>query len=218
MSAAMPRVTHAEVSEHLATQRYFDREFEREAVKVLPGEYYVSARGEAIVTVLGSCVAACIRDVRLGVGGLNHFMLPGEGAASLVSSASARYGVFAMEVLVNHLFKLGAQREYLEAKVFGGGNVVASLLRSDVGARNAQFVRDYLATEDIALVAEDLMDDHARKVVFFPATGRVMVKRVGASSQSAELQHERHYQRRLQSAPIAGEVALFDIEPAGGRR
>ncbi len=76
----MPRVTHAEVSEHLATQRYFDREFDRAAVKVLPGEYYVSADDEAIVTVLGSCVAACIRDVRLGVGGLNHFMLPGGGA------------------------------------------------------------------------------------------------------------------------------------------
>ncbi|MCP5220954.1 MAG: chemoreceptor glutamine deamidase CheD [Zoogloeaceae bacterium] len=214
----MPRVTHAEVSEHLATQRYFDREFDRAAVKVLPGEYYVSADDEAIVTVLGSCVAACIRDVRLGVGGLNHFMLPGGGAGCQVSSASARYGVFAMEVLVNHLLKMGAQRQYLEAKVFGGGNVVASLSRSDVGARNAEFVRDYLATEDIALVAEDLMDDHARKVVFFPATGRVMVKRVGDSSQSAELQRERLYQRRLLAMPIAGEVVLFDTEPVQRRR
>ncbi|TVO59768.1 MULTISPECIES: chemoreceptor glutamine deamidase CheD [Denitromonas] len=207
-----------EVSEHLATQRYFDRAFDRAAVKVLPGEYYVSATDEVIVTVLGSCVAACIRDVRLGVGGLNHFMLPSGGAGSQVSSASARYGVFAMEVLVNHLFKLGARREHLEAKVFGGGKVVASLSRSEVGARNAAFVRHYLATEEIALVAEDLMDDHARKVVFFPATGRVLVKRVGGASHSAELQREQRYQRRLQSAPIAGEVELFDTDLTGARR
>ncbi len=215
----MPRATNSEVSEHLATQRYFDRAFECEAVKVLPGEYYVSAGGEAIVTILGSCVAACIRDIRLGVGGLNHFMLPGGGAGAHVSSASAsaRYGVFAMEVLVNHLLKLGARHENLEAKVFGGGRVVASLSQSDVGARNAQFVRDYLVTENIPLVAEDLMDDHARKVVFFPATGRVLVKRVGISSHSAELQRERHYQRRLQAAPIVGEVELFDSEPTGRR-
>ncbi|KAA3649474.1 MAG: chemoreceptor glutamine deamidase CheD [Proteobacteria bacterium] len=212
----MPRATGPEPVRHLASQRYFDRRFGRDTVKVQPGEYYVSADGEAIVTVLGSCVSACIRDVRIGIGGMNHFMLPGAGGDAGVSSASARYGVFAMEVLINHLLKLGARREHLEAKVFGGGRVVASMTTSDVGARNARFVREYLALEHIPLVASDLLDECSRKVVFFPATGRVLVKRTMRAVADADLVREQLYQRRLQSEPVDGEVELFPPGPAGG--
>lgn len=212
----MPRATGPEPDRHLASQRYFDQRFGRDTVKVQPGEYYVSAHGEAIVTVLGSCVSACIRDVRIGVGGMNHFMLPGAERDAGVSSASARYGVFAMEVLINHLFKLGARREHLEAKVFGGGRVVASMTSSDVGARNARFVREYLALEHIPLVAEDLLDECARKVVFFPATGRVLVRRTIIGGSDADLASEQRYQRRLQVEPVAGEIELFRAPAAGG--
>ena len=115
--------------EHLATNRYFDRHFESDAAKILPGEYYVTSQEIVLVTVLGSCVAACIRDTDSGIGGMNHFMLPDEGGREVVSS-SARYGTYAMEVLINHLLKMGARRSQLEAKIFGGGAVMSSLTSS----------------------------------------------------------------------------------------
>ena len=125
--------------EHLASNRYFDRNFEVEAVKVLPGEYYVTTAEMVLVTVLGSCVSACIRDRDKGIGGMNHFMLA-ESTDSAGLSASARYGTYAMEILINHLLKLGARRGNLEAKVFAGGHVIAILSSSRVGARNALLV------------------------------------------------------------------------------
>ena len=111
--------------EQLADNVYFDRSFKLETAKLLPGEYYVTDRNMMLVTVLGSCVAACVRDPRHGIGGMNHFMLPdvaGDGDSPV--SNSARYGTYAMEILINQLIKLGARREALEAKVFGGGNVL----------------------------------------------------------------------------------------------
>ena len=131
--------------EHLAGNRYHDRNFGLDAAKILPGEYFVSENGMLLVTVLGSFVAACIRDTDAGIGGMNHFMLPDEGGRDILGS-SARYGTYAMEVLINHLLKLGARRNRLEAKVFGGGAVLTSLSSSNVGARNAEFVLDYLKT------------------------------------------------------------------------
>lgn len=205
----MPRATLADIAQPLAAQRYFDRRFGREVVKVQPGEYYVSADGAAISTVLGSCVSACIRDAGLALGGLNHFMLPGAERDGGVSSAPARYGVFAMEVLLNHLFKLGARRERLEAKLFGGGRVVASITHSDVGARNVRFVRDYLAAEGIPVVAEDLQDACARKLVYFPDSGRAMVKRLVGTAPTGALLRERVYRHRLQATAVAGEIVLF---------
>src|SRR5919107_5888469 len=108
-----------------ATNVYYDRTFDCDAAKILPGEYYYTCKDMLIVTVLGSCVAACIRDRVSGIGGMNHFMLPDGGDSdNPLISASARYGTFAMEVLINELLKNGARRENLEAKVFGGGNVL----------------------------------------------------------------------------------------------
>ena len=141
--------------EHLAGNRYFDRQFEVEAVKVQPGEYYVTASNVVLVTVLGSCVSACIRDREKGVGGMNHFMLADGGEKEMLS-ASARYGTYAMEILINHLMKMGARRSALEAKVFGGGRVMASLTSSQVGERNAEFVVDFLQTEGIPIAARSL--------------------------------------------------------------
>ena len=155
---------------------YHDRAHGTVAVKLHPGEYYVATRDMLLVTVLGSCVAACIRDARLGIGGMNHFMLPDSDAGGPASRA-ARYGVYAMEVLIGHLLKLGARREHLEAKLFGGGNVLPELAQSNVGHRNAAFVLEFVKTEGIRIAASDLAGEHSRKVFYFPATGRALVQR-----------------------------------------
>lgn len=194
--------------EHLAGNRYFDRKFESEAVKVLPGEYFVTATNVLMVTVLGSCVSACIRDRDKGIGGMNHFMLADSGDASAISS-SARYGTYAMEILINHLLKMGARKSGLEAKVFGGGRVMATLTSSQVGDRNARFVREFLQTESIPVVAEDLLDVYPRKVYFFPHNGRVLVKKLVRMHNDTLIRREKEYAARLTEAPVAGEIELF---------
>ena len=113
--------------EAMQPTRYHDKAFGCEAVKILPGEYFATDGDMALVTVLGSCVAACLRDPVAGVGGMNHFMLPRDDTSGALSR-SARYGAYAMEVLINQLMRMGARRERLEAKVFGGGNVLADFV------------------------------------------------------------------------------------------
>lgn len=160
--------------DQFASNVYYDRTFDCDAAKILPGEYYFTHKDMMIVTVLGSCVSACIRDRVSGIGGMNHFMLPdGGNDADSPISASMRYGTYAMEILINDVLKAGARRENLEAKVFGGGNVLRGFIAINVGERNAQFVRDYLKAENIRVVAEDLNDIYPRKVYFFPRTGKV---------------------------------------------
>lgn len=194
--------------EHLAGNRYFDRKFAAEAVKVLPGEYFVTATNVLMVTVLGSCVSACIRDREKGIGGMNHFMLADSGETSAVSS-SARYGTYAMEILINHLLKLGARKSNLEAKVFGGGRVMALLSSSQVGERNSKFVIDFLNTEGIAVTAQDLLDVYPRKVYFFPHNGKVLVKKLARMHNDTLVRREKEYAARLTEAPVAGEIELF---------
>ncbi len=194
----------------LAPNTYYDRQFDCEAVKILPGEYFVTQRDIVIVTVLGSCVSVCLRDRVNGIGGMNHFMLPGnsDGGISPIS-ASARYGVYAMELLLNHLLKLGARRNCFEAKVFGGGSVLRGMTANNVGDRNAEFVRDYLATEKIQVVAEDLLDFYPRKVYFFPATGRVMVKKLKSLHNTTLFDREMEYSMRIKKSPVSGDIDLF---------
>ncbi|HEY3433939.1 MAG TPA: chemoreceptor glutamine deamidase CheD [Rhodocyclaceae bacterium] len=192
--------------EHLARNRYFDRSFDIEAVKVLPGEYFVTTTDMVLVTVLGSCVTACIRDKEKAIGGMNHFMLASGGDDQM---ASARYGGYAMEVLINHLLKLGARRSHMEAKVFGGGKVMASLSNAMVGERNSSFVLDYLKTEQIPVAAQDLLDIYPRKVYFFPGTGRVMVKKLVRMHNDTVAKREHEYANRLVEAPVAGDIELF---------
>lgn len=197
------------IEEQFANNVYYDRTFDRDAAKILPGEYYVTCKDMLIVTVLGSCVAACIRDRVTGVGGMNHFMLPSGGDLDSPVSASMRYGTYAMEVLINELLKSGARRENLEAKVFGGGNVLAGFTSINVGERNAQFVREYLRAEGIRLVAEDLNDIHPRKVYFFPRTGKVLVKKLRQLNNNTLVNREQDYANRLESNRVGGAVELF---------
>ncbi len=194
--------------QHEATNFYHDPHHKIHAVKILPGEYYVTNRDMLIVTVLGSCVAACIRDPLFNVAGMNHFMLPEGPADGGIASASARYGSFAMELLINQLLKLGARRNALEAKVFGGGNVLRALSAGNVAERNAQFVIAYLETEKIPVVARDLGGTQPRKVYQFVKDGRVRVKRLGTLANDTIFERERDYRSRLVAEP-AGEVELF---------
>jgi chemotaxis protein CheD len=199
------------LQEQFSSNIYYDRTFDRDAAKILPGEYYFTAKDMLIVTVLGSCVAACIRDRVTGVGGMNHFMLPESGGSDVNSpvSASMRYGTYAMEILINDLLKAGARRENLEAKVFGGGNVLSGFLVINIGERNAQFVRRYLQTENIRIVAEDLNDVHPRKVYFFPRTGKVFVRKLNQLNNNTLVNRDQDYAHRLQKGRVGGEVELF---------
>ena len=198
------------IEEQLATNLYYDQNFGCEAAKILPGEYYFTNKPMLIVTVLGSCVAACIRDRVSGIGGMNHFMLPDAGGeAGSPSSASMRYGAYAMEVLINQLLKAGARRENLDAKVFGGGNVLRGFTAINVGERNAQFVLDYLHAEKIQIIAEDLNDVHPRKVYFFPETGKVLVKKLKQLNNYTLVRREQDYASRLHANVAGGDVDLF---------
>jgi chemotaxis protein CheD len=199
--------------EHLATNVYYDRTFDRDAAKILPGEYYFTGKDMMIVTTLGSCVSACLRDSVSGVGGMNHFMLPENGLENTETenpvSPSMRYGTYAMEVLINELLKAGARRENLEAKVFGGGNVLRGFVAMNVGERNAHFVRNFLRAESIRIVAEDLNDIHPRKVYFFPRSGRVLVKKLRLLNNNTLVNREQDYASRLRASEMAGSVDMF---------
>lgn len=192
---------------HWASNHYRDHHFDCTATKILPGEYYATAASGLIVTVLGSCVAACIRDPFTGIGGMNHFLLPDDGTAEL--GTSARYGAFAMELLINELLVMGASRSRLQAKVFGGGNVIAGMVKNDVGRRNAEFVEEYLAREGIAIVARDLMGSLPRKVYFFPDTGQVLVKKLQEVKNDTIVLRERMFREEIAKQPTSGEVELF---------
>ena len=196
--------------EHFATNVYYDRTFDCDAAKILPGEYYFTNKDMLIVTVLGSCVSACIRDRVTGVGGMNHFMLPDSGGdTDSPISVSMRYGTYAMEVLINELIKAGARRENMEAKVFGGGNVLRGFTAINVGERNAKFVLDYLRAERMRIIAEDLNDIYPRKVYYFPRTGRVLVKKLKVEHNDTLRRREQDYASRLKTDTVGGEVDLF---------
>ena len=197
--------------EEVATTLYYDRTFDCEAAKISPGEYYYTDKNMLIVTVLGSCVSACIRDKVSGIGGMNHFMLP-DGAKSDKDnpvSESMRYGTYAMEVLINQLLRNGARRENLEAKIFGGGNVLRSFTTNNVGDRNAAFVKKYLKDEGIKVTGEDLLDIYPRKVYFFPKTGKVLVKKLKQLNNYTLVKREEAYSSKLKTNDVGGEVDLF---------
>ena len=198
------------MNNQFATNVYYDRTFDCDAAKILPGEYYYTGKNMLIVTVLGSCVSACIRDRITGLGGMNHFMLPdGGGDAGSPVSASMRYGTYAMEVLINDLLKAGARRENLEAKVFGGGAVLRGFTAMNVGERNAAFVTQFLKTERIPVLASDLNDVYPRKVYFFPKTGKVLVKKLMQTQNDTLAKRELDYAKRLKVEPVGGAIDLF---------
>ena len=189
--------------------RYWDPHEAGLAAKILPGQYYVTLHDEMVVTVLGSCVSACIRDSVFGIGGMNHFMLPDSGGSESVQpmDEAARYGAYAMEMLINEILKNGGHRQNLEVKITGGGRMLANM--SDIGRRNIDFVRKFLATEGLEVAAEDLGDIYPRKVCYIPATGKLRVKRLRTMHNDTITQREEAYQQDLRNQAPHGDVELF---------
>lgn len=174
-----------------ASRHYLDREFGLTAVRLLPGEYYVTAEDMVLTTVLGSCVSACVRDSASGIGGMNHFMLPDQADPLVCDAAAAmRYGANAMNMLLDELLKAGARRERLEAKVFGGGAVLANMTLLNIGERNADFVLRFLHRERIHIAAQDLCGKLPRRINYFPLTGRVTVRKLRQQEDVLLLQRE----------------------------
>lgn len=200
--------------EHVA--RYWDAVHGTWAAKILPGEFYVSTHGEMIVTVLGSCIAACIRDKKLGIGGMNHFMLPeanehsSEVWGTNPAAQESRYGNWAMEYLINEILKRGGRRENLEVKIFGGGQMIASM--SDIGQRNILFVYNYLQNEGLKIESADVGDIYARKVLYFPDTGSVKMRRITNVRNNTLMKRETEYRQQVATEDTGqsqGGVDLF---------
>lgn len=198
--------------EHI--RRYWDHHYNSYVAKILPGEFYVTYHDEILMTVVGSCVAACIRDSITGIGGMNHFMLPTDGQTSLTrwqnttASAASRYGSVAMESMINEILKYGGRRDHLEIKLFGGGKIMANI--ANIGQQNINFVRLYVKTERLNLLAEDLGGIHPRKILYFPTNGRVRVKKLRAMEQTIA-ERENAYRRHLEHKQATeGDVDLFE--------
>lgn len=170
-------------------------------INIVQGEYAVSADpGVALTTILGSCVAACMRDAQAGVGGMNHFLLPGELDHS---GEDLERGVHAMELLINALLQAGARRDRLEAKLFGGARMMKNL--SDIGAKNAAFAADFLKQEGIPCHGGSLGGETARRIRFWPATGRAQQRVLGRSDAHV-------FMREMSIAVQAPRAPAADVE------
>ena len=192
--------------------RYWDNTNNTYAAKILPGEYYVTVNNEIIVTVLGSCESACIRDRVFGIGGMNHLMLPvstEEQGLMLSVGTSARYGNYAMEKMINDILKNGGSRENLEVKIFGGGRVIKNMQSIDVGNRNINFVKEYIHEEGLKLLGEDVGDIYPRKVIYYPMTGKVRVKKLKSLHNRTIIERESSYMSTLDQKPVEGDIELF---------
>ena len=193
--------------------RFWSKQLDMEVVKILPGEYYVTCSDEVISTVLGSCISVCISEKKLGIGGMNHFMLPenkngsDDGWQDRQIGRATRYGVDAMEHLVNDILKQGGRKNHFEIKVCGGGRMMEKM--SDVGKRNIEFIRDYLQTEGYGITSEDIGDIYPRKVRYFPKTGQLQVKKLQSLYNDTIYKRENDYQNNLKTSDLAGEVELF---------
>jgi chemotaxis protein CheD len=187
-------------------------QFEQEVVTIHPGEYYACREDTIISTILGSCVAVGLYDPSEGAGGLNHFMLPGEVAREdLIKSPNAKYGMYAMELLVNELMKLGVKKREIKAKVFGGGSVLklpgAGSMR--IPRSNIDFAFDYLAREGIPVLSSDVGGQEPRKIFFFSRTGKVLLKRIGGNLAGLVEKEEERYLDSLRASPKEGEITIF---------
>ena len=186
-------------------------EFDRGVVTTVhQGDCHVSSAPDLTYsTVLGSCISACVRDRAANVGGMNHFLLAEQsGSARDRYGASARYGAFAMEQLINKVLSLGSgKKANLEIKVFGGGKINSAL--DDVGAKNIDFVRQFLHDEGYVLAGQDLGGTYARRVLFKPHSGRAFVKRLDSDAGANVAREEIAIAKRRVIRPAADDIELF---------
>ena len=209
------RITTAPpIAEFINIKRFWDKENEVVCARILPGEYYVTTENESVTTVLGSCISACIRDTVSGVGGMNHFMLPetskkklNMGAEAVVGNAT-RYGNYAMEHLINMILTHGGKRKNLEVKLFGGGKILSTM--GDVGVNNINFALEYVDAEGLILASQDLGDIYPRKVIYYPATGKVRMKKVKDLHNETLVSREKQYSSSIENKPVESDVELWD--------
>jgi chemotaxis protein CheD len=194
-----------------AERGYFDQRFNARIINVAPGAQELAQRaGEVLSTVLGSCVAACLRDPVSGIGGMNHFLLPGEDTTSSNPTMDdMRFGTAAMEFLINALLKHGAIRSRLEAKVFGGAVMIGGSSETSVGTKNAAFAMRFLAREGIPVAAEDLGGDRPRRVNYEPATGRAWINWLAPQRVAGVSAAETNYRRSLARWDQAASLEVF---------
>ncbi|MCB2187272.1 MAG: chemoreceptor glutamine deamidase CheD [Deltaproteobacteria bacterium] len=185
---------------------------QRDMIVIKPGEYYVTNRDEIIATVLGSCISVCLKDEANHVGGMNHFMLPGDFTLEdVLNNPSARYGMYAMELILGDMIKMGSDRRMLTAKVFGGGHVLHSVprARNSVPQANIQFVTSYLTMEGIPVTNSDVGGGYGRKVLFLPRSGKVLVKQLKSEVDRKLADRERRYQIHLEKELKQEDLTLF---------
>ncbi len=198
------------VAEYFNTtkKRFYNASFGAYVVKIFAGEWEISRKeDEMLATILGSCVSACVRDPAVGVGGMNHFLLPGDESVEPKSSDAARYGVNAMESLINALLKAGAQKHRLEFKVFGGGNVINNSAR--IGSKNANFVKEFLKREGYKITSQDLEGEYPRSLHYYPVTGKVMMRALRRKQDYQVVEEEDKYRKAISRKPIEGDIELF---------
>lgn len=190
--------------------RFWDYKNQSISAKILPGEYYVTIHDEIIATVLGSCVSACVTDKKHGIGAMNHFLLPlHKGEKLTVDSLATRYGNFAMEHMINDVLKYGGRKQNLEFKIFGGSRIISNM--GDVGINNIKFVLNYIELEGYRLIAQDVGGINPRKVLYYPKSGRVRVKKIKDLHNDTIIRRESEYMHHLDEPDaVTGEIELFD--------
>ncbi len=194
-------------------KKFFNRSFNKYSYELFAGDYYATKEKNVVLTtLLGSCVSVCLKDKTTGVVGMNHFMLPSNlRRDEIIFSEDARYGINAMEKMINDMMRLGARRDTLEAKVFGGGKVMDTTL-INVSQSNIDFARTYLKMEDIPIIAENLGGKYGRKLFFFPDRFTVYLKRIeyNQTLDDAISREKRFLYWMRQQQSKEGELTLFN--------
>ncbi|GGK64808.1 chemotaxis protein CheD [Amphritea balenae] len=174
---------------------FWEPQWQCQAFKISPGEYKVTDEPVVLTTVLGSCISACLHDPLLNFGGMNHFMLP-DASSNSDPEQPLRYGLFAMEKLINKMMKLGSDRNNLEIKVCGGGEMMQ--WKTKIGRQNIDFIESFINRDGLKLTASDLGGSSPRKVAFFPTTGRLLIKKIKPQLASQLALEEQQYQSQVQ--------------------
>lgn len=195
---------------------HWDADLNAETIILQPGDFYVTDKDEIISTTLGSCIAACVRDRELGVGGMNHFMLPAldvnddsDWEFTAVNTA-ARYGAYAMERLINMILKMGGKRNNLEFKFFGGGNMLNS--STSIGENNIRFVKEYMEAEGYGIAAQCLGRPYPLKLHYFSTTGVAKIRKLASAAVSVA-SNENRYANELERKLGNYDVELFKDSP-----
>jgi chemotaxis protein CheD len=189
---------------------YFDARFDALVHPVAPGAHAINGKpAEMLSTVLGSCIAVCLRDEQRRIGGINHFMLPALADGQIQNRDAMLYGDTAMEVLINALMRAGCDRRNLEAKVFGGARIAAAFDQSAIGERNAQFAVDFLSHEKIPVRSRDTGGSSPRRILFEPWSGRALVQHIDPLATADLARTEARHQAAISVRRTASIVEMF---------